>query len=333
MQSRHGQQAPPGGFVAAAFQTRPVRDVDLSARSATAALRSSIWGGVYRTSTGETIRMYADSWYYVNSPWLQGWADWMAKYLVHRDEFSRVTVLFVPPWALGAACGGADAAGCYSRSDGLMIVPGNQLSDGTRMDTVVVHEYGHHVAANRQNPPWDASDWGPKYWASYASVCQRVASGTAFPGDEGLHYLQNPGEAWAETYRLAVWRSWLWIDWPEDRWNSDPSFYPTRIATDVAKQDVLNAWIANGTTRTWTGGFTKKKRARTLIVNTPYDGDMAVTLYRPIGATLTLIDGASGAILQNTSASFSYRVCGQRSLHLRVTGRAGRKFRVTISAP
>ncbi len=69
-----------------------------------------------------------------------------------------------------------------------------------------------------------------------------------------------------------------------------------------------------------------------IVLTTPYDGDMSVTLYRPIGGTLTLIDGDSGAILGSTSSSFSYTVCGERQLRLRIAGKRGQRFRVAISA-
>ena len=74
--------------------------------------------------------------------------------------------------------------------------------DGVDPKMIATHEYGHHVAFNRVNPPWQAVDWGTKRWASYANVCTRTAAGSAYPGDEDGHYLQNPGEAFAETYRL-----------------------------------------------------------------------------------------------------------------------------------
>ena len=67
---------------------------------------------------------------------------------------------------------------------------------------VVRHEYGHHVAANRLNPPWSAADWGPKTWATDQGICALAAAGTAFPGNESDHYELNPGEAWAESYRI-----------------------------------------------------------------------------------------------------------------------------------
>ena len=82
-----------------------------------------------------------------------------------------------------------------------MVAPGETVAD-IAPEEVVRHEYGHHIAFNRLNAPWTAVDWGPKRWASAANVCARVARREAYPGDEGSNYALNPGEAWAEAYRL-----------------------------------------------------------------------------------------------------------------------------------
>jgi len=100
-------------------------------------------------------------------------------------------------------CPGAD--GCYLPDQQLLLVPGNNPSDGTKLESVLAHEYGHDIANNRSNAPWYSGAWGRKRWASYMNICRRVEAGTAFPGDEGVHYKFNPGEAWAESYRQMVW--------------------------------------------------------------------------------------------------------------------------------
>jgi hypothetical protein len=179
----------------------------LSRSRASAALQAyGLWGGVFTTTGGERIQMLASPWYWVNYQWLQDWANWMSTYLFHRQEFSRATVLLVAPFELESVCG-PGAGGCYSADRALIVIPGNSLPDGTNMATILAHEYGHHVAANASNPPWNALDFRPKRWASVANVCARVTAGTAFPGDEGSRYALNPGEAFAETYRLAVYNS------------------------------------------------------------------------------------------------------------------------------
>jgi len=308
----------------------------LSRSRASAALQAyGVWGGVFTTTTGEQIQMLASPWYSVNNQWLQDWANWMSTYLFHNQEFSKLTVLFVTPFEVASVCG-PGAAGCYSADRALIVIPGNNLSDGTNMATILAHEYGHHVAANASNPPWNALDSGPKNWASGANVCARVNAGTAFPGDEGSHYALNPGEAFAETYRLAVYNSRTWTNgwWNAAPWNSDQSFFPGVAGLSAAQQDALHPWLASATAQTsLRGKFTRSRRKSTRQVYTPLDGNVSVTLYRPIGARLTLMDGSSGAILATGSASFTFLDCGQRSLRLRVAGGAGQTFRVDVATP
>src|SRR5207249_3734012 len=54
----------------------------------------------------------------------------------------------------------------------------------------------------RINPPWRALTWGTKRWASYMNVCAKTVSGQLHPGNEGNAYQLNPGEAFAEAYRV-----------------------------------------------------------------------------------------------------------------------------------
>jgi hypothetical protein len=71
----------------------------------------------------------------------------------------------------------------------------------------------------------------------------------------------------------------------------------------------------------------------TTRISTPFDGDVTVTLYRPVGAGVTVIDGDSGAVVAGNSSSFMFRVCGQRTFLLRVAGRRGQSFRVDVTTP
>lgn len=229
------------------------------------------------------------------------------------------------------------ADGCYDRVSQTLVAPGNDLSDGTQLPTVLTHEYGHHIAANRVNPPWDASTWGPKRWASYMHICARVKVGTAVPGDQAAHYTLNPGEAWTESYRQLVYTSYVWTNnwWRPAPWSVvDQSYYPDASALAFAKEDALYPWAAeNGAVQTFAGRLTKKRRAVTVSFGTPNDGDLQVSLIQPFDATLTLIDGGSGAIIRTAAESFTYTVCDQRSMRLRIRGPAGRRYRVQVQAP
>ena len=149
------------------------------------------------------------------------WANFFA-WLYHGSELSKVTIYQAPLDEVRELCG-AESAGCYSPSRQILVFPGDVGAGGDA--DIGAHEYGHHIAANRRNDPWDANDWGTKRWATVVGVCSRVAAGTAFPGDEGEHYTLNTGEAFAEAYRfLNIQRGGTWANFPLI---VDPSFAPT----------------------------------------------------------------------------------------------------------
>jgi hypothetical protein len=154
---------------------------------------------VYTASTGEPVNVSVSVFYPSEQPVGQRWADFFAS-LLHGPELARLKVYVAPLGEVQQICGGG-AVGCYG--DDRLIVT-NEPARGFAPEEVARHEYGHHIARNRSNAPWPASDWGPKRWASSANVCRRVRWNTAYPGDESLLYKLNPGEGFAEAYRVLV---------------------------------------------------------------------------------------------------------------------------------
>jgi hypothetical protein len=249
-----------------------------------------------------------------------------------------VTVYLAPLAEVESVCRG-DAVGCYG--NGRIVATADTLPDGSSPANVLAHEYGHHVAVNRDNAPWPAGTWGPKRWATAARVCEREASGTAFPGDEGQHYRLNPGEAWAETYRLVNYEKQAWPDWLLQPWNVvDSSFFPDAAELAAARADVLQPWY-RGRAVSWTGrlrlrrpgGKSRVQPARR-IVSTPLDGDLALIVpHAPPGMTLT-VSTLSGTVLGGTNVRIlPIRVCGERRLLLTVRSRTPGRFEVSYSAP
>ena len=289
-------------------------------------------GGPITTSTGETVTVYV-------SPSLgpsvtpQTWAEFIA-HLTHGPEISKLTAYFGTLDEVQELCG-AQALGCYG--DNQLVSIGVPAIDGTTPDEVVRHEYGHHIAFNRVNPPWSAIDWGPKYWASTVGVCKRVTQGSAFPGDESVHYDQNPGEAWAETYRLMdehkngiLTASWDIVS---------PSFFPNEAAYAAASRDVLQPWTA-GQASTYRKQFTKNGKKVWLIhVQTPLDGSLAVSAQLPRSSLddVALVSANGRTVLKHASTAgartkrLTTSVCGQRSLYVRVTEK-GALGRVSVTA-
>lgn len=300
------------------------RDGSLTTR----ALRSSgvAWhGGAVTASTGERLTVYVSDSYDADQNDVQKWADFLAG-LIHGSELSLLSAYIATPDEVASLCSSAEAVGCYD-ADRLVAV--GEVADGLSPQEVVRHEYGHHVAAHRLNPPWAAADWGPKRWASQANVCARAAAGTAFPGDEGAHYVLNPGEAFAETYRaLNDVRSFgAAIDWQL----VDESFLPNTVELDAVEQDVRNPW-GGPTTSVVHGRFDSAGRSSwSLPLRTPLDGSVSVSLSFSAGGRdhVVLMDGAGRQLVARGAGSgprseqLTAVICAQRSTRFVVTRQAG----------
>jgi len=293
-------------------------------------------GGAITASTGEVVNVFVSDALPVEST-PESWAEFIAK-LTHGPELSRLTAYIVALDEVQDLCG-ARALGCYSRDQ--MVAPGEGAAiDASTSEEVVRHEYGHHVAEHRLNAPWRAIDWGPKHWASAAAVCPRVSRREAFPGDEGQNYSQNPGEAWAEVYRLTDERK-LGITtatWPIIA----PAFFPDEVALQAAERDVLQPWTA-GRVVAFRRTFAKKSpKVWWIPLSTPLDGDLRITAALP-GAGLhevALVGGDRSTVIRRAqwvgqrSKQITTTVCGQRSLFVRVTQSGGLgRVRVSASTP
>jgi hypothetical protein len=289
-------------------------------------------GGPITTSTGEVVDVRVSDALPVETVTPESWAEFLAK-STHGSEISALTTYLAPLDEVQQLCG-ARALGCY-RGNSMVALAENTI-DGTTPEEIVRHEYGHHIAFHRLNSPWRAIDWGPKQWASAANVCQRVSRREAFPGDEGANYEQNPGEAWAEVYRLMDERkagittaSWRIVD---------SSFFPNEAVLQAAERDVVQPWTAGRTTsfRRMFGKSTK--RVWWIPVSTPLDGELRIAATVPNGGLHEVaLVGANRRTVIRRAQWVGQRlkrlvgaVCGQRSLFVRVT-RSGTLGRVTVS--
>jgi hypothetical protein len=287
-----------------------------------ARIRSGRFGGVYTTAAGESVTVYSSDAYPQDHAFNQSWANFLGG-LLHGFELSRLTVYIAPVAEMHSLCG-PQASACYSPSRELMVVPGDAPEDGTPVAELVAHEYGHHLAQNRDNRPWRAVEWGTKRWATHMEICERHAAGTVFPGDEGDHYDLNPGEGFAEAYRLANASSG-----PRADWNSDQSFYPDDAALDAVRRDAVEPWvgqISRWSVRLRKGGTASWRVAAAL------DGAVDASVAPAAPATLTLT-AADGTKVASARGRVSTVACGLPTYTLTLRAARAGTYTLTLLKP
>jgi hypothetical protein len=272
------------------------------------------------------VTIYMSTRYPQSDASIQRWVAFFGS-IPHGAELSLATAYVAPVDEVAEVCSNDHALGCYG---GQKLVFAGETVDGIDPATVAAHEYGHHIAANRSNAPWLAVDWGTKRWATQMSICQRTAAGTAFPGDEGLNYSLNPGEAFAESYRVLVEGG---DSWPI----VDDSFRPDADALAAVRQDVLEPW-RGPTTKTIKVKFPPGRRTWATTITVALDGDVAVRAGGPVEPSLVSADGsrvlAHASWTSNGGKAVSYRDCGARSLRIRVRRDGpGTSFSLKITTP
>jgi hypothetical protein len=297
---------------------------------------AGFWGGDFVASTGEHVRVFISDTYPQDPALGQKWADFLAG-LIHGPELQRLTSYIAPLFEVQRVCG-FEAVACYGASQQTLIAPGEDVVAGVSAESVITHEYGHHVAANRSNAPWSALSWGTKRWATYERVCSRARAKTLFPGAEELpNYTRNPGEGFAETFRVLNERR---LNRPEATWDIvTRDLYPTDAALSLLEQDVLEPWLKN-TTSVLTGTLPARTRARvkTFTVATGLDGSMQATLRASrttrfelwaAGRRISTTQTRGGVAIERTT------VCGTRAYAFRVTAPAGAavQLRLAVSTP
>jgi hypothetical protein len=296
-----------------------------------AAAASSWVGGTYPVSDGQHVSVHVSTTYPDASAAAQRWATFFGG-LPHGRELSLVEAYVAPLDEVRELCHNVDVLGCYMGDE--LVTVGDAVA-GTLPTSVAAHDYGHHIAANRNNAPWLALDWGTKRWASAMGICSRVANDVAFPGDEGVNYTLNPGEAFAESYRVLVETGGTatGYTWPV----VDPSFRPDTPALDALLEDVLDPWAGQVTT-TIRARFAGGSRSWTSTIQTPLDGSLRIQISNADDLTLMSPDGhgvlATSSWTSSGGKALDYRICGTRSLKVRVVRRgAASRFTLRITHP
>jgi hypothetical protein len=317
---------------------RFIPDATLSASKAQRLLAApNYWGGRYTTPAGELVTIYVSDTYPQDPAIPQRWANFLGS-LVHGSELGSVTAYLAPLAEVQSDCG-PQALACYSPGRSLLVAPGEAPADDISAEAVVTHEYGHHVAAHRSNAPWAAVDYGTKRWASFIQVCRRTRAGELKPGAETIpNYFFNPGEGFAESYRVLNEHKAGLVETPWDV--VDRSLYPSAQALALLEQDVTSPWT-KATTTAYRGSVSARARVRKLAVATVLDGALRLDLRASGGVRVRLqVTTAAGTTVADRTvaagrrATVATKICGQRSYAARVTRvRGAGSYTLTITRP
>jgi hypothetical protein len=150
-----------------------------------------------------------------------------------------------------------------------------------------------------------------------------------------VRYETNPGEGWAETYRVLNQRR---LGVPESPWQIvSQALYPTSAALTAAAEDVLTPWTVDSTSSR-TASVTRASRMRTYSYATPLDGQLKVTLRSSAGLRVALDVYASSTRVAHVTGvgpmTRTATICGARSYRVRVTELRGKgSFRLSVTKP
>jgi hypothetical protein len=229
----------------------------------------------YSTADGHRVEIETSSSYGVDTAADQGIVDFLGSRL-HGPELGNLRVYVGAPAEIRHLCGGdAQVVACYAIGESRMYVPGESVN-GIPVEYPLTHEYGHHIASWRQNNPWDALDWGAKHWASAMRVCTHVQAGRLFPGNQGAHYRDDPGEGFADGYAH--------LHYPDVPWYFNELMRPGPLEFEAIRRDVLHPWTGPRS-RTFRGRLGPGRRQRTFRIRMTLDGNLAMRMSAPPGAS------------------------------------------------
>jgi hypothetical protein len=261
----------------------------------------------YATPDGYSVAVEASSGYPVDPAADQKLVDFLAT-RVHGTELGDLSVYVGTPGEITQICGGdPTVVACYAIDEARMYVPGESVR-GIPVEYPLTHEYGHHVASRRSNSPWDALDWGAKYWSSSMRICAGVRSHLLFPGNQGAHYWDDPGEGFADGYAH--------LHYPDQPWYYNQLMRPNAKTFTAIRRDVLHPWTGPRS-RTFHGRLGRRHGTRTFHIRLTLDGDVNLGLTSPRGTVYEVAAEtrgfAAGQRLRN-SGGFGVERCRQRQV-------------------
>jgi hypothetical protein len=106
-------------------------------------------------------------------------------------------------------------------------------------------------------------------------VCTYVRKGLLFPGNQGAHYLDDPGEGFADGYAH--------LHYPDVPWQYNQLMRPRPALFAAIRRDALQPWTSPRR-RTFSGRVGPRQTKRTFHIKVALDGDLKLRLAAPPGA-------------------------------------------------
>ena len=271
----------------------------------------TLTGGIYSTRSGARVRVVSVDGSGVRDGERRSWAELLDS-LVHGSELETVTLHLGSVLEVQSTCG-PSALACYFPGTRTIVAAVEDQPVGPDAESLVAHEYGHHVANSRLNPPWSALARGTKRWATYMGICARVRSHELTRSAIwGASYRLLPAEGFAEAFRVLNERRLAHFERPTLL--VDERFYPDANAIRLLEQDVTDPWL-RPTTVTLTG-----RGSRSFRLATPLDGSIRVS-----------VSSAPGTVYRVSAPG---TICGRRTTVVRVQRvRGDGAFRLVVSRP
>lgn len=284
----------------------------------------------YATKDGYQVAVEASPTYGADPLADQKLVDFLDSRL-HGPELGDLSVYVGTPDEIVGLCGGdPSVVACYAIDEQRMYVPGESVH-GIPIEYALTHEYGHHIASWRTNDPWDALNWGAKRWASAVRVCSWVRRDVLFPGNQGAHYWDDPGEGFADSYAH--------LHYPQAPWDYNRVMRPTAKSLAALREDVVHPW-ADPRTRSFRGRLGPRHAKRTFRIRLSLDGDLDLRLRAPRGSVYQVeaeTPGFAAGRRLRGGGEFGIEWCRQQttdSVKLTVRRRAGRgRFTLNVSRP
>ena len=158
-----------------------------------------------------------------------------------------------------------------------MYVPGESVR-GIPIEYPLTHEYGHHIALLALEQPVGRARLGRASTGRARCASARgVRRGLLFPGNQGAHYWDDPGEGFADGYAH--------MHYPHAPWYYNELMRPDAEALAAIRRDVLQPWTAPRS-RTFHGRLGSATHVRTFHIRLTLDGDVDLQLTAPRGIGL-----------------------------------------------